>query len=168
MYHCFCYRDGNMQPAFTISAAVGGPVNPPIASVVLGYGPMDAVHAEFDELVAGARFCPGVALHPALLRLQEHLLAHFGQEDGWMRETGFPAAECHIEEHGRVLASAAEVLAKVADGRIELGRSFADELALWFPGHADYLDSALAAWLCRRRYGGNPVVLHLRRVAARA
>jgi hemerythrin len=40
-----------------------------------------------------------------------------------------------------------------------VGRSFLQELARWFPGHADYLDSALAAWMCKRQFGGKPVVL---------
>jgi hemerythrin len=38
-------------------------------------------------------------------------------------------------------------------------RSLAQALADWFPGHADYLDSALAHWMCKRRWGGKPVVL---------
>ena len=29
----------------------------------------------------------------------------------------------------------------------------------WFPGHADYLDSALAHWMCKQRLGGKPVVI---------
>ena len=29
----------------------------------------------------------------------------------------------------------------------------------WFPGHADYLDSALAHWMCKERLGGKPIVL---------
>ena len=42
-------------------------------------------------------------------------------------------------------------------------RDFAAELERWFPGHADYLDSALAAWMCKRQFGGKPVVLHARK-----
>jgi hemerythrin len=130
---------------------------------LLGYAPMDAVHGEFDGLVAEATACADGQLPACLQRLHAHLLAHFGQEDDWMRQTAFPAADCHVEEHGRVLASAAEVLELVATGRLDVGRSFVAELARWFPGHADYLDSALAAWLCKRQYGGKPVVLHPRR-----
>ena len=29
----------------------------------------------------------------------------------------------------------------------------------WFPGHADYLDSALSHWMFKRRFGGKPMVL---------
>jgi hypothetical protein len=38
-------------------------------------------------------------------------------------------------------------------------RRLGSELAAWFPGHADYLDSALAHWMCKRTLGGKPVVL---------
>jgi len=54
----------------------------------------------------------------------------------------------------------------VARGDLAIGRAFAAELERWFPGHADYLDSALAAWLCKRRFGGKPVVLHARKARA--
>ena len=77
-----------------------------------------------------------------------------------MRETGFPPGDCHIDEHAAVLRSAAEVEPLVAAGHVAVGRSFVEELARWFPGHADYLDSALAAWMCKRQYGARPVVLH--------
>lgn len=124
---------------------------------------MDEVHAEFDELVAQAIACPDLQLLPALQRLHSHLLSHFQQEDDWMRRTDFPAGDCHIEEHGKVLQSAAQVLELVAGGNVAIGRSFASELQRWFPGHADYLDSALAAWMCKRQFGGTPVVLHTRK-----
>jgi hemerythrin len=42
---------------------------------------------------------------------------------------------------------------------VATARRFAEELTRWFPGHADYLDSALAAWMVKRRHGGKPVVL---------
>jgi hemerythrin len=124
---------------------------------------MDVVHAEFDSLVAQAVNCPDEDLQACLLRLQAHLVAHFGQEDDWMRSTDFPSADCHIEEHGKVLVSAEEVAELVGAGDLQVGRAFAAELARWFPGHADYLDSALAAWMCKRQFGATPVVLHPRR-----
>jgi hemerythrin len=124
---------------------------------------MDLVHAEFDSLVAQAVSCPDDELQACLHRLQAHLLAHFSQEDEWMRSTDFPSADCHIEEHGKVLASSRDVATLVDAGNLQLGRAFVAELARWFPGHADYLDSALAAWMCKRQFGGTPVVLHPRR-----
>ena len=45
----------------------------------------------------------------------------------------------------------------------EIGRDFAAELERWFPGHADYLDSALAAVRCKRQFGGKPGGRHARK-----
>lgn len=79
-----------------------------------------------------------------------------------MQETDFPPGDCHRDEHATVLRSADEVQALEGARRIEVGRNFVRELVAWFPGHADYLDSALAAWMCKREHGGKPVVLHRR------
>jgi hemerythrin len=76
-----------------------------------------------------------------------------------MTETDFPARECHIQEHAAVMQSLTEVRDAVARGDIAVGRRFAEELARWFPGHADYLDSALSHWMNKRRLGGKPIVL---------
>ena len=35
----------------------------------------------------------------------------------------------------------------------------AQSLADWFPGHADYLDSALAQWMVKKQLGAIPVVV---------
>jgi hemerythrin len=123
---------------------------------------MDNLHAEFDELVHAALSSTDDDFHARLLPLVAHLKAHFGEEDQWMRDTGFPPGDCHMDEHAAVLKSAAEVEPLVAAGQVAIGRSFVEELARWFPGHADYLDSALAAWMCKRQFGGRPVVLHRR------
>lgn len=130
--------------------------------VVLGFAPMDDVHAEFDAIIARAQACSDAEFPACLAEVIAHLRAHFGAEDAWMRETDFPPGDCHVDEHAAVLKSADEVAPLVAQGRIDIGRSFVAELARWFPGHADYLDSALAAWMCKRRLGGKPVVLQRR------
>lgn len=89
----------------------------------------------------------------------EHAVRHFGEEDRWMEQTQFPARECHIDEHAAVLKSVREVQALLAQGHTGPCRRLAQELAQWFPGHADYLDSALAHWMCKQRLGGKPVVI---------
>ncbi|WP_342593214.1 bacteriohemerythrin [Ramlibacter agri] len=127
----------------------------------LGYAPMDKVHAEFDELLQRAATVQAAAEWPPLLReIDAHLHQHFEAEDRWMRETDFPPRDCHIDEHAAVLKSSGEVLALAEQGNVNPAPSFVAELARWFPGHADYLDSALAAWMCKRTFGGKPVVLH--------
>lgn len=126
---------------------------------LLGFGEMDATHREFVEVVRALLDAPVGDLPARMQAFIGHAERHFGEEDGWMRETGFPAADCHIDEHAQVMASAHEVLARAEVGDADTVRRFAEELVRWFPGHADYLDSALAAWMVKRRLGGRPVVL---------
>ena len=52
-----------------------------------------------------------------------------------------------------------EVKQQLAIGNAAVCRQLGDELAAWFPGHADYLDSALAHWMCKRTLGAKPVIL---------
>ena len=129
-------------------------------ALLLGYPEMDAEHREFVQLVGLLQTAPDVELGAHLAAFEAHARRHFGTEDAWMEETGFPPRDCHQKEHAAVLQSLEEVQSlHTAFGRCDVVRSFADELARWFPGHADYLDSALAAWMSKRRHGGRPVVL---------
>lgn len=134
--------------------------------VSFGFTLMDDIHEEFDTLVAQASDCADMNLLCQLELLKAHLHSHFGAEDRWMRETDFPAQDCHINEHAAVLQSAEEVYRLVCQGNFSIGRAFVAELKAWFPRHADYLDSALAHWMCKRRLGGKPIVLHSRRPTA--
>jgi hemerythrin-like metal-binding protein len=126
----------------------------------LGWDPMDRLHAEFEELlaIAGTERAPDWI--DLLSKVDAHLRVHFAEEDRWMAETDFPARQCHMDEHAAVLATSGEVLQRALRGDMEHARPFIAELTRWFPAHADYLDSALAAWLCKRQFGGKPVILH--------
>jgi hemerythrin len=126
---------------------------------LLGHSPMDQTHREFVDIVGTLLRCEDGAFADHLRAFIVHAEAHFGEEDRWMAESGFPAMDCHTDEHAAVLQSAREVRALVAAGNVALGRRFAEELARWFPGHADHLDSALSHWLVKKRSGGAPVVL---------
>jgi len=124
---------------------------------------MDLIHSELDALLRSAR---EVQFDSEWLEVLEaidaHLRSHFETEDAWMRETEFPPRECHIDEHSAVLRSSAEVLDLARGGDVGQAPGFTAELESWFPGHASFLDSALAAWMCKLAFGGKPVVLHRR------
>jgi hemerythrin-like metal-binding protein len=120
---------------------------------------MDDVHREFVQNVQAMQSCTDAEFPAALAQFILHAKAHFGAEDAWMIETNFPPKDCHMDEHAAVMKSAEDVRALVTTGNIAIGRSFAVELVRWFPGHADYLDSALAQWMVKRQHGGKPVVL---------
>ncbi len=127
---------------------------------VLGYPQMDATHQEFIDCVAALITAEDAQVVDAFAQLKAHLIMHFDQEKTWMLETQFPASECHINEHNEVLKSVEEVEALLKSGDRLIHKRLAQELQNWFPGHADYLDSALAHWLCKRTFGGAPIVLH--------
>lgn len=128
---------------------------------VLGFGPMDHTHEEFFRVTFDLLTCPFAGAADALRAFEDHAVEHFEQEDEWMRESLFPARDCHIEEHAAVLVSVRQVREGFAAGTLglETVHDLAMELFSWFPGHADYLDSALAAWMTKRALGGKPVVL---------
>jgi hemerythrin len=132
---------------------------------LLGYTPMDNVHREFVELVDAMLSCPDEEMAEQLDRFAVHAEAHFADELKWMQATGFPPTECHANEHAAVLKSVREVQELVRAGNVGVARGLAAELARWFPGHADYMDAALAHWLVKKRHGGAPIVF--RRSAGR-
>lgn len=143
------------------------PISPPTQDgplrwhdgLLLGYQPMDDVHEEFVAVVSALQNAPESELAARLDAVADHAQRHFDDENRWMVETQFPARECHIDEHAAVMASVREVQQLAAKGDTTHCRRLADELARWFPGHADYLDSALAHWMCKQRLGGKPVVI---------
>lgn len=126
---------------------------------LLGYPPMDDTHKEFVDLVSALLASEDSELDGYLKEFIRHAERHFSQEHDWMKETGFPAMDCHVDEHNAVMKSLREVDALVSERKPKIIRSLAEELVRWFPGHADYLDSALAQWMAKRRLGGVPVVL---------
>lgn len=133
---------------------------------LLGYDPMDETHREFVALVDALLRCDDADLPERLEAFERHAVRHFGEEDAWMEQTGFPPRGCHVDEHAAVLRSVREVLEVVRQGDVGEGRRLAAALADWFPGHAFHLDSALAHWMVKRSFGGKPVVLR-RNVLAR-
>lgn len=128
-------------------------------ALLLGHQRMDGVHEEFVVLLARVQAADDTEILGLFEELAAHTREHFELENQWMRETNFPPRDCHMDEHAAVLRSIEQVRAVAAQGDLEEVRRLAAALAGWFPGHADYLDSALAAWLCHRRHGGIPVVV---------
>jgi hemerythrin len=131
-------------------------------SLRLGEARMDATHAEFVTLVNALLEAEDAALPAALDRFAEHARRHFGDEDRQMRETDYPSAGCHLDEHAAVLASVDEVREVVARGRHDEARRLATELARWFPEHTTHMDSGLAMWVIKRTTGGAPLVFRRR------
>lgn len=131
-------------------------------ALLLGYAPMDRLHAGFVTLVQALAQAPDDSMAATLDALLRDAQLHFGTEDRWMTETAFPARACHMHEHAAVMGSIEGVRRRIARAEPDAGdavRRLAAALIEWFPGHAQHLDSALAHWMCRLRWGGVPVVL---------
>ena len=126
---------------------------------LLGYKPIDDTHREFVDCVDALLTVSDDKVAEALEAFARHAEAHFAQEDEWMNADGFPARECHVDEHAKVMDSVREVQQLVAQGNVEVARDLARALMDWFPGHADYMDSALATWMVKKSHQGRPLVL---------
>lgn len=118
---------------------------------------MDQTHEEFVALLATAREALDGGDQPAALaafeRLLDHSVSHFGQEDRWMRATGFAAENCHTRQHGTVLTLMREVI-RLARDELQwepLGVLIA-ELGQWFPQHAQAMDAGLAMHMAQMGY----------------
>lgn len=128
---------------------------------LLGFTPMDDVHEEFYATALKLVTCTEKNAAQAIEQFEQHAISHFEQEDEWMRTTNFPPRDCHLDEHAAVLKSVREVKEAVAQGQAgaDIVQDIGMALFQWFPGHADYLDSALAAWMTKLNMGGKPIVL---------
>jgi hemerythrin-like metal-binding protein len=113
----------------------------------LGIEQMDATHREFIVLLNAVVDAADEQVLETLDAFIAHTVEHFAQEDGWMEETKFPPLHCHAAEHANVLGIMREVRGMVADGKTEIGRVLAREMAPWFDIHASSMDAALASWL---------------------
>ena len=123
---------------------------------LLGYAPMDETHKEFHSIALALLACGSSNVLEAIAAFERHAVEHFKQEERWMLETNFPSRNCHIEEHAAVLSAVRQVRQTIVTGdlNINLAHNLAYDLLRWFPGHTDYLDSALASWLTRIKRGG--------------
>jgi hemerythrin len=134
-------------------------------SLLIGHSNIDVEHELFAGLIGRMQRAGDSDLFAALNALLEHAGEHFAAENALMAATAFAARECHVQEHEAVLSTMRGVQKRLVRGDHEVARALATELAAWFPAHVQHLDSALSHWLCKRQYGGKPIVLRTRRTA---
>lgn len=108
---------------------------------------MDATHQEFVELLAAVQQADDASLMHHWQALIAHTQDHFAREDKWMRDTGFATNNCHGTQHAVVLQVLREGTARGEQGELAVIRQMADELAMWFPQHAQTMDFGLALHL---------------------
>ena len=118
----------------------------------LGISRMDATHREFVDLLNALHDASDEGMLAALDALLEHTADHFAQENRWMELLAFPPAHCHVPEHEGILQATREVRDFVVEGKFEVGRVLARELAPWFENHAATMDNMLAVFIQARQY----------------
>ncbi len=116
---------------------------------------MDDTRRKLVTLLALAQDSDDATLVDTWGRLIEHTAEQFGQEDRWMQDTRFAAAQPHSVQHKVVLKVMREGLAQAVSGDLDALRAMVSELALWFPKHAQSMDAALGLHL--RRAGYDPL-----------
>lgn len=118
------------------------------AQLELHHDAMDRTHREFVELLDDALSARDDDARLSHFRhLLRHTDAHFGQEDRWMRATGFAPQNCHALQHAAVLGAMREGVADAERGDFRALRETLHALAVWFPMHAQSMDAALASHL---------------------
>jgi hemerythrin len=122
----------------------------------------DHAHAEIECLIGELAQAHDDAVAATLERLQQHLAAHFADEDRELHRLGEEAHRCHLDEHGAVLASLCEVAEAVSSGNFSVARRLARALRHWLPGHVDQMDLHLARALFARRTGGARIQIQRR------
>ena len=133
--------------------------------LTLGDPTMDAHHEEL--LTRAQAFRASVddtaAAAAALDALRRHAREHFAFEDGELMQLGGPDMQCHLDEHGAVLAALDEVHALLVDPATtretveRLVLSLSAELLRWLPEHVHYMDVAVATARTKARLGGMAV-----------
>jgi len=135
-------------------------------ALLLGDPAMDDDHHQFVDLLWELTRASDQDLPQRFSAFAQHAAEHFERENGWMIDSEFPPRQCHIDEHEAVMKSVREVQQLVDSGDRAVVRRLAAQLTTWFPAHLQHLDSALSHWLCKRRWGGKPVILRRSDVAA--
>jgi len=113
----------------------------------LGLPVMDDTHQEFVDLLARAEAADDASLPALWNELVEHTTEHFDREDEWMLATGFALGNCHAAQHKAVLQVLRHGAAEAAQGNLAPIRKVIQELAVWFPHHAQTMDASLALHL---------------------
>jgi hemerythrin-like metal-binding protein len=123
----------------------------------LGVGVMDDTHRDFVRLLNALGEASEQDMVARFDEFYAHTVAHFGQETEWMQRMDFPPLHCHQQEHEGVLEVMREVRGYLLEGKYDVGRVLAKELAAWFKSHATTMDAMLAQALASGGAQAEPI-----------
>ena len=124
-------------------------------SLVLQQPQLDHTHEEFVDLLNrfGDALDAGSDALPAFRELLTHTEEHFAMEERWMAATGFEPQNCHASQHAMVLNVMREVVRHATElNDREPMAIVRNELAQWFPAHAEMMDAALVFTMQQRGF----------------
>lgn len=108
-------------------------------------------HHLLKQLAQQLRDCRDREVSARYTRLLDWMEQVFSTEQQLMEKHEFPAAQCHLEQHARVLCAMHQAHSAVMRGDHALGRHIgATLLPGWFELHNATLDAALTLWTCCR------------------
>lgn len=131
--------------------------------LTLGDEAMDDDHVRLESLIEELLTAPTARMADVLDALRVHARTHFDAEDEDIRAIGDGNSQCHLDEHVAVLKSLDEVHAILAaDAMAEpdkatLARRLGLQLRSWLPEHVREMDTSVATFRLKRRFGGAPV-----------
>lgn len=106
-------------------------------------------HQLLRQQVHQLRSCRDHEVGSTYGRLLEWVEQVFGTEQHLMEKHEFPAAQCHLEQHARVLCAMHKAHVAVMRGDHALGRHVGVTLLSgWFELHNATLDAAVSLWTC--------------------
>jgi hemerythrin len=116
---------------------------------------IDAQHLELTrragDLLAGIRRgSDGLGRH--IQFLHEYAVGHFGAEEEWMRDSGFPGYVRHQAEHDRFVEDLVALASEYERSGAAAFRSLHTErwLSAWLEKHVGGTDAEFAGWLTAR------------------
>ena len=116
-------------------------------NLLTGDARMDHTHTEFADQLKALMATPAADQMPVYQALLHHTVAHFAQEDRWMRATGFAPNNCHSDQHAMILETMQAVVAHYQQGETDIINRMGEALGEWFTQHALSMDAGLAQHL---------------------
>lgn len=110
------------------------------AEMALGVAELDQAHQALLEQMAHLLTASDAQFDEGLPQLVAHLETDFRAEEELMERIGYPALQCHLEQHARVLAT----LHGIDHGDRAGARRAVELLPMWFQVHLSTQDAALA------------------------
>ena len=109
---------------------------------------IDEFRRSILELAGQLMRCPEFEVPEIYRRLLTILEHAFGEEQNLMEESSFPAIQCHLEQHARVMATLHRLHPAIMLGDCSSARRIGGKLLSdWLTLHASTQDAVMGVWV---------------------